>query len=132
MPLQCLCIPMYARIHLLVEITRDVSWGIHGLLSRAQVTVMGWRGGCSETFSVAEGWGSSDETENKPVSKCPASRLLPLKKQTCQFFFRGEGGWLDTAYRKPGGRQTVRLMRPWSCDVGKFWKKVVYLVLVRL
>ena len=29
----CLCIPMYARIDLLVEITRDVSWGIHGLLT---------------------------------------------------------------------------------------------------
>ena len=30
----CLCSRMYARIDLFVQITRDVSWGIHGLLTR--------------------------------------------------------------------------------------------------
>ena len=29
----CLCSCMYARIDLFVQITRDVSWGIHGLLT---------------------------------------------------------------------------------------------------
>ena len=30
----CLCSRMYARIDLFVQITRDVSWGIHGLLTK--------------------------------------------------------------------------------------------------
>ena len=30
----CLCSCMYARIDLFVQITGDVSWGIHGLLTR--------------------------------------------------------------------------------------------------
>ena len=32
----CLCSRMYARIDLFVQITRDVSWGIHGLLTQCR------------------------------------------------------------------------------------------------
>ena len=35
----CLCSRMYARIDLFVQITRDVSWGIHGLLTEISAII---------------------------------------------------------------------------------------------
>ena len=44
----CLCSRMYARIDLFVQITRDVSWGIHGLLHRLVRNERLWGQECSE------------------------------------------------------------------------------------
>ena len=39
----CLCSRMYARTDLFVQITQDVSWGIHGVLTKKPSSMMAGR-----------------------------------------------------------------------------------------